>query len=60
MNILVLIRDFVTIVWPVIVKIIEAIKDKEINNTIKELKKAKSVEEKREAAKKIAESLYRD
>lgn len=54
------IRDIVTIIAPLVMEFKRALKDKEIRDLTKDLKDALTAEEKREAARKICDILYRD
>jgi hypothetical protein len=51
--------QLVRILLPLLKKAMDAMKDAEVRKITEELKNAKTAEEKREAARKIADSLYK-
>jgi hypothetical protein len=59
MSYLALIKQLVTILGPLVVEIIKALKDREIRSITSELLKAKTPEEKKHVAKKLADVIYK-
>lgn len=54
-----ILKEILLLIWPVVKEVMDLLKNQRAREIALELKKAKSVEEKREAAKKIADYLYR-
>jgi hypothetical protein len=52
------IREFLLIVLPLLSKLFQALKDSKVRAVSQELRAAKTPEEKREAARKIADALH--
>jgi hypothetical protein len=55
-----LLADLVQVVVPLIVQILRAMKDREVRQIGEELRGAKTPEQKRDAARKITDYLYRN
>ena len=59
MNYLVLAKELIALLWPLILEIRKAMKERELKGIETRLLSAKTKEEKRNVAKEIANSLYR-
>lgn len=55
-----LLADLVRVVVPLIVQILRAMKEKEIRQIGEELREARTPEQKRDAARKITDFMYRN
>jgi hypothetical protein len=53
------IKEFLTIVLPIVMQVLKAMRDQTTRELSQELRKAKTPEEKREAARKIADHIYK-
>ncbi len=52
-------KEIFALIWPIIQEILKTFRDAEARSLAIELKNAKTPEEKRNAAKKIADALYK-
>lgn len=52
-------KEIIPLLWPIFQQVLRAFKDAEIRAIAHELKNAKTPEEKRDAARKIADALYK-
>lgn len=52
-------KEVIALFWPIIQQILKTIRDAETRSLAMDIKNAKTAEEKRDAARKIAESLYK-
>lgn len=59
MGYLAAIKQIIQILGPIVIEIIKGLKDREIRNVTSDLLKAKSAEEKKNVAKKLADIIYK-
>lgn len=53
------IKEVIALVWPIIQEVLKALRDSEVRAVANQLKQAKTPEEKRDAARKIADHIYK-
>lgn len=59
MNYIVVIKEVISILGPLVLEIIKSLKDREVRQITADLIKAKTPEEKKDVAKKLADILYK-
>ncbi len=53
-------KEIISLLIPLVLRALSAMRDKEVRDLVAEVKAAKTVEEKRDAARKFADALYRN